>query len=73
MYNISFFKEIISNLEMINGYMNILRTKGSSLTIKISVKINIRDNKPTIKYYLADNRTEFNKIRDFLFDGKINI
>ena len=65
-----FFKEIISNLEMINEYMNILRTKGSSLPIKISIKINIRDNKPTIKYYLADNQTEFNKIRDFLFDAK---
>ena len=46
-----FFKKIISNIELIvNEYMRILRTKGSSLPIKIMIKINKND----IKYFLGE-------------------
>ena len=72
-----FFKNLVSNLEIINEYMDVLRTKGSSLPIKISIKINKiedkehkEDSEPTIKYFLADKLMEFKDIRDFLFNAK---
>ena len=65
-----FFKNIISNLEIIIEYMNVLRIKGSSLPIKISIKIKIEDNKPSAIYYLGDGLTDFKNIRDFLFNAK---
>ena len=36
-----FFKNTISNIEVINRYMTVLRTKGTSLPIKICMKISI--------------------------------
>ena len=72
-----FFKNLVSNLEIINEYMDVLRTKGSSLPIKISIKIkkiedkeHKEDNEPTIRFYLADKLIEFKDIRDFLFNAK---
>ena len=65
-----FFKEIISNMEIINDYMNILRKKGSSLPINIRIKINIQNKEPTIKYYLGEEKSDFEKIREFLFKAK---
>ena len=65
-----FFKNLISNLEIIIEYMNVLRNKGSSLPIKISIKIKIEDNKPSTIYYLGDEVTDFKHIRDFLFNAK---
>ena len=71
-----FFKETVSNLESINEYMKILRKKGSSLPIKISIDISIKDKEPkepTIKYYLVKDKEEeydYTKIRQFLFDAK---
>jgi len=65
-----FFKETISDLEVINEYMKILRKKGSSLPIKISIKINIRDKEPNIEYYLDKEKRDFQSIREFLFDAK---
>ena len=65
-----FFKEIISNLEVINDYMNVLRTKGSSLPIKISIKISIKYKEPTIEYYLGKEKSDFEDIRKFLFEAK---
>ena len=47
-----FFKEIISNLEIIIGYMKVLRTKGSSLPIKIVLEMNTKD----IKYQLGGEK-----------------
>ena len=70
-----FFKKIISNIELIvNEYMKILRTKGSSLPIKIMIKI----NKNEIKYFLGEKETYFEKenqnendgIKDFLIKAK---
>ena len=65
-----FFKRTISNIEVINGYMKVLRTKGSSLPIKISIKISIQEKMPNIKYYLGEEKKEFEEIRDFLFEVK---
>ena len=65
-----FFKDIISNLEIINEYMNVLRTKGSSLPIKISIKIGIKYNEPNIEYYLDRDKYDFEDIRKFLFEAK---
>ena len=36
-----FFKNTISNIEVINSYMTVLRAKGTSLPIKICIKISI--------------------------------
>ena len=69
---LNFFKDVISNLEIINGHIRVLRMKGSSLPIKISITTKIRDNEPTIKYYLDGKETNFLDIRDFLFNAKNN-
>ena len=46
------FKNVINNIELIvNEYMNVLRTKGSSLDIKISIKV----KKDSINYYLGSD------------------
>jgi len=68
-----FFKDIISDLILINEYMKILRKKGSSLPIEISIDINIKDEQPTIKYYIGKEKEEecdFKRIRDFLFEAQ---
>ena len=66
-----FFKNMISNLEIINEYMNVLRTKGSSLPIKITIKVRIQNNVPTIIYYLDKKKNvQFEEIRNFLFNAK---
>ena len=67
---LTFFKNAISNIEVINGYMIVLRTKGSSLPIRISIKINIQDKEPNIKYYLGEDKKDFKEIREFLFEVK---
>ena len=67
-----FFKKNISNLEIINEYMKILRAKGSSLPIKIRIKFNMKDKEPSIKYYLEEQIHTFEEIRDFLFNAKDN-
>ena len=65
-----FFKEKISDLEVINEYMKILRKKGSSLPIKISVKISIKEKVPTIEYFLDKEKKDFQSIKEFLFQAK---
>ena len=69
--NLIFFKNVISNLEIINEYINDLRNKGSSLPIKINIKIITKNNKSTIKYYLNDKEEEsFKEIKKFLLNCK---
>ena len=64
-----FFKEIISNLEIIIGYMKILRTKGSSLPIKIVLIC----NKESIEYQLGDEKNiDFERIKKYLLTVKDN-
>ena len=65
-HELDYFKDIVSNLEIICDYMNILRTKGSNLPILI--KINIKY--PQINYFKNQKITEFDNIRDFLFKAK---
>ena len=69
---LNFFKDVVTNLEIINGHMRVLRMKGSSLPIKISIMTRIKDDEPIIKYYLDGKETEFGEIRDFLFNAKNN-
>ena len=73
--NLLFFKKIITNIELIvNEYMKALRTKGSSLPIKIMIEVK-NDN---IKYYLGEQETYLEKenpmqkdgIKDFLIKAK---
>ena len=61
-----YFKDIVSKLEIIYDYMNILRIKGNNLPILIKIKIKY----PQIKYYINQKITEFDNIRDFLFKAK---
>ena len=67
-----FFKEIVYHLEIVNEYMKVLRAKGSSLTIKISIKTSIQENIPSAKYYYDGKQKEFEEIRDFLLKAKNN-
>ena len=62
-----FFKEIISNLEVIYDKMKILRIKGCSLPILIDINIEY----PTIKYKLNKKITDFEFIREYLFKQKM--
>ena len=61
-----FFKETISNLELIYDNMKVLRTKGSSLPILIIIEINY----PNIKYSINKNDVSFDFINDYLFKAK---
>ena len=62
-----FFKDLITNLENINEYMKVLRVKGSSLPIKITMQVS---NMKDIKYYLASKEKSLKEILDFLSDAK---
>ena len=64
------FKSLMSNLEVINEYMKVLRLKGSSLPIKIKVKISIKNKEPIIDYFLDKEKKDFQSIREFLFQTK---
>ena len=61
-----FFKESISNLELIYDNMKILRIKGSSLPILIIIEINY----PTIKYNIDKKEVNFEFINEYLFKAK---
>ena len=61
-----FFKENISNLELIYDNMKVLRTKGSSLPIFILIEIKY----PEIKYSLNQKDVDFEFINDYLFKAK---
>ena len=69
-YNkLKFFKILANNIEEIFDLMNILRTKGSTLPIKIVVEV----NHPNIHYFLEGKKIEFNDLHNFLTNAKINI
>ena len=61
-----FFKETISNLELIYDNMKVLRIKGSSLPILIIIEINY----PNIKYSINKKDVTFDFINDYLFKAK---
>lgn len=61
-----FFKDLISNLEIIYDKINILRTKGFNIPILINIAIKY----PEISYKLNNKEKEFNKIKDYLFKVK---
>ena len=61
-----FFKDLVSDLEIINKYMKVLREKGCSLPIKICIKA----NKNNIKYFLEDKDVTIKYIKEFLLKVK---
>ena len=61
-----FFKNIISNLEVIYGKIEILMKKGCCLPISIIIEIKY----PKIDYKLNKKPTNFDNIRNFLFEAK---
>ena len=61
-----FFKNLIINLEKINKLMKILRIKGSTLPIKINIKVKMHD----VKYFLEGEETDYFKIQEFLLNVK---
>ena len=66
-----FFKRIISEIELINKDMKILRKKGSSLPIQITITISKKkDEDPSIEYKIDKFQTNFEFIKNFLFNAK---
>ena len=63
-----FFKNEISNIEIIYEYMKILHNKGCSLPLSILIKIKI--NK--VQYFLNDKIINFKEIKNFLLNAKNN-
>ena len=63
---LNFFKEIISNLEIISDKMIILRQKGFNIPIIINIAIKY----PEVSYQLYNRKLEFKKIKDYLFKVK---
>ena len=61
-----FFKDVISNLEIIYDKINILRTKGFNIPIVINISIEY----PKVSYKLNEQEKEFNKIKDYLYTIK---
>ena len=57
-----FFKDIISNLEIIYDKINILRIKGFNIPIVINVKLQY----PNVSYILNNKEKKFNEIKDYL-------
>ena len=68
---LKFFKDLSINIEEIYEVMNILRTKGSTLPISISVDISY----PNVYYHLGQDGKikEFKDIQNFLSIAKRNI
>ena len=64
---LNIFKDLINNLENINEFMKVLRVKGSSLPIEITIQIS---NMKDIKYYLGSKEKQLKEIIDFLSDAK---
>ena len=58
-----YFKEIISNIEIIYDKINILRSKGFIIPIVINIHIKY----PEISYKLNNEEKDFNYIKDYLF------
>ena len=66
---LKFFKNLSKNIITIYDLMNILRVKGSTLSISISIEISSQN----AKYYLGTNEREFKYIYEFLTKAKVNI
>ena len=68
---LKFFKDLSINIEEIHDLMNILRTKGSTLPISISIDISY----PDVNYILGQGgkKKDYKDILTFLSKAKINI
>ena len=64
------FKKTTFEFQKILELMNILRNKGYNLPIKIDIKMNIKENNPSIIYYLDETKKSFQDIEDFLLNIK---
>ena len=65
-YKLIFFKNIITELEIIYENLKVLRIKGCSLPIEIIIEINYPDK----KYLINNKEKNFKEIKDFLFKAK---
>ena len=61
-----FFKDIISNLEIIYDKIDILRKKGFNIPIVINIIIKY----PNVTYKLYNKEQDFNHIKNYLFEVK---
>jgi len=73
-----FFKDIISNLEIIYNKINILRAEGFNIPIIINISIKYRNEenksndskRANVEYKLNESKTTFSMIKDYLFTVK---
>ena len=61
-----FFKDIISNIEIISDQMNILRKKGFNIPISINIKIKY----PNVSHRLNNKEKDINEIKEYLLKIK---
>ena len=61
-----FFNNLVSELEGIHDVITLLRKKGSSLPILISIKIEY----PVLQYYLENKKTDFDRVNKYLSSVK---
>ena len=64
-----FYKNLITNMEVIYENMEILRNKGNNLPIDIKIIVNYNERKEAT-YYLDQNETSFDIIETFLLNAK---
>jgi hypothetical protein len=64
-----FFKDIISNVEVIYNKINILRTEGFNIPIIINISIKYKHDSHDshVEYKLNDSKSSFSIIKDYLF------
>ena len=65
-----FFKELITNMEIIYDIMQELRNKGNNLPIKIKIIVKYNNKKEAPNYYLEKKEYNFNMIEKFLLNAK---
>ena len=66
-----FYKNLISNIEVIYENLEILRNQGNNLPIDIKIKVHY-DEKDGVDYYLNRKKFNFEKIEKFLINSKID-
>ena len=60
------YKTLVNHIEIIQDYMDVLRTKGSSLPISITIIV----KNSNIEYFLYSEKSSFDKIQNYLFNVK---
>ena len=66
---LSFYKNLVNNMEVIYQNMQILRAKGNNLPIDIKIIVQYDKNNQA-EYYLDKNKSNFENIETFLLNSK---